>query len=69
MEAQSKNGRMLDKKATLQAFESGDRVFYHTPVSASSKLNHEWKPYFHIVERVCLLSCIKSETHYQEILK
>ena len=55
MEAQSKNRRMLDKKATLQVFEPGDRVFYHTPVidqSASSTLTSKWKPYFCIVERM-----------------
>ena len=55
LEARTKNKRILDRKAALQAFEPGDRVFYHTPIidqNASSKLTSKWKPYFCVVEKV-----------------
>ena len=45
LEARMKNKRILDRKAALQAFKPGDRVFYQTPITdqnASSKLTSKW---------------------------
>ena len=54
-EARDRNKRRLNERATTNAFQAGDAVFYYDQTTApghSDKLTLHWKPHYRIVEQL-----------------